>query len=722
MSSFNMDLDKALKKTRAVFPILQKLSEYGLESSRWNDLFPETVSIEKLHELFELESSFRKYSEKHGKFVYSLSHDKIKDVSIGDKDYFMNIINLTPPIKALLKKAGSKKVFMTQPEYGNVLLKSPEISFSLPEYIDMTGEKNLKIGSNNVNFILLNERKAINHYIGHRLLENLKSNDLPIHFVILQETMAMELWNNIFKYYRDKTNFTIGIALCQSSVGSRILEQLTKSNNLDIEHSMEYLKGLFGKDLLDIDEKLAAEAAYNFLNRWQRFIAENDFFSPKDIRTLMKYEIAQEQFFIKGNRDAPIQVSGLQNALGMPYCDAVILPVNESIFPVNPKENLFLNETYTPEIKRIQRLIDDLYFRQYLSFGKNATVVALDDQTSSSVPSYYFHFLRNEFQKCENKQKDSLEKYILKPIIVPSRKTDEPVIKLTDSEKIELKNRAFSFSSLKNLTGCGFRFYYTNCIKLKIPDSYDDADEINLLSGNFLHDFLQILGNQGSPDWENLYNTFWESESKSISLEIIKMRKDKLYRRQLIYLYLKNCIEQLNSEEFNLNYLLVPGFKREMKITREFNGINFTGLLDKVITENEQIKIIDYKFKKNKLKKYNQKKSVVEQIFRKTRKGKLTGLKDTSQMFMYIFLLRNQKIAKGNISANFLFLKENDPELILSEDLICSIDDEKQFMDTLSQMIISVINEGVLKPNYQSNLCSFCKLHAICRKKDFYRK
>ncbi|MCK5683596.1 hypothetical protein KAJ27_05725, partial [bacterium] len=467
MSKFEIDMETALKKTRAVFPILQKLSEFGIMADRWNELFPETVSIEKLQELFELEASFRKYSENNGKFIYSLSHNKIRNIPIGDKDYFMNIINLTPPIKALLKKAGNEKVLMTQPEYGDVLLKSPEISFSLPEYIDMTGDRNLSTGNNNLTFTVLNEIKAVNHYIGHRITESLKSGNLPVHFVILQETMAMELWNNIFKYYRDKTNFTIGIALCQSSVGSRILEQLTQSNNLDIANSMVYLKELFGKKHLDIDELLAAEAAYEFLNRWKKFIEDNDFFSPKDIRTLMKYEIAQEQFFIKGSRDAPIQVSGLQNALGMPYCDAVILPVNEGIFPASPKEDLFLNETYTPEIKRIQRLIDDLYFRQYLSFGKNATIVALDDQTSSSVPSFYFHFLKNEFNK-----KDSVEKYILKPSPVKNRNAEEPEIQLDDSEKIELRKMSFSFSSLKNLTGCSFRFYYTNFRKLKIPTSY----------------------------------------------------------------------------------------------------------------------------------------------------------------------------------------------------------------------------------------------------------
>ncbi|MCK5684433.1 PD-(D/E)XK nuclease family protein, partial [bacterium] len=160
----------------------------------------------------------------------------------------------------------------------------------------------------------------------------------------------------------------------------------------------------------------------------------------------------------------------------------------------------------------------------------------------------------------------------------------------------------------------------------------------------------------------------------------------------------------------------------ELKITREYNGINFTGKLDKVIIDNDQKIIIDYKYKKNTLNKFNRKKTIVDQIFRRDRKGKLTGLKDSSQMFMYIFLLRNQPIVNGNITANFLFLKENDTELVLSDDINCSLDDEKQFMDTLSQMITSVIDNGVMKPNYQSNLCTFCKLQAICRKKDYYRK
>lgn len=715
MQTTGCTLDTALKKTRAVFPILQKISEFGFETSQWDLVFPDTVPLDKLTELYDYKTSFSNFMKDQGKFVFSLCHELIEDISIGEKDYFINIVNLSPPVMDLLKKAGPGRLINTTPCFGKILTESPELSHSIREFCTLTGKRCDPSPDKQIRFAVMPDRMTVFHYIGNRVLEALESGKVPFHIVMLQETMALELWNNVLRHFGDNINFTIGIALCQSSVGSSILKKIAESGHIDIKSLVDHLKSLFGNETLDISEKFAAEAAYEFLKRWDLIIRENDFFSKDDLLTLIKYEIAQEQFFIKGSRDAPVQVTGLMNSYGSEYHDSIIFPMNEGIFPAKPKEELFLNETYTPEIKKVSAMIDDLYLRQYLAYGKRATIAAIDDSTRAAVPSYYFHFLRNEFNP-----EASSEKYNLVPEITRCLSEAVPMISLTEQEKELLIRRPYSFSSLTNLIGCGFRFYYLNVKKLAIPQIFDDSDDINLDSGTFIHEFIQQLGDCEPSNWIDFYNHLWDKGSGIP--EKLRQRKDHHYRRKILFLYLKNCIEVLDRGSFHDHYILSSGSKRELKLNYSSDGIQYTGSLDKVFINGDTAKIIDFKFKKNKARSIHVGKPLADQLFKYSREGRLKGLRDTAQLFIYIFLLRNLKNSENlKITGNFLYIKENNPEKIVSEDFTCTKEEGVLFMARMSSLVKEIIDHGSLQPNYQSDLCSFCRLQSICRKKEFYR-
>ena len=105
------------------------------------------------------------------------------------------------------------------------------------------------------------------------------------------------------------------------------------------------------------------------------------------------------------------------------------------------------------------------------------------------APSPHFAFLQTEFG-----QKALKRRIAPAPFRVP---TDVPVLENTDEIRAQLRERVWSFSSLKRFFTCPYRFILEEIQNLVPPACFEEEEHANLLIGDFLHRLFQ--GAQGTP-------------------------------------------------------------------------------------------------------------------------------------------------------------------------------------------------------------------------------
>jgi RecB family exonuclease len=152
---------------------------------------------------------------------------------------------------------------------------------------------------------------------------------------------------------------------------------------------------------------------------------------------------------------------------------------------------------------------------------------------------------------------------------------------------IDLSQKSWSASGLKNYLVCKRKYYLNNILKLKEHDISLEPKSYEL--GNIIHEVLEIVLKNNPIDYSygdirNIITSYQnENPYLTFELELWKKRLEKFYKneqKQKVFGFISKEFEK----PFNINY----------------NGINLIGRIDRLDFDNKgKVSIYDYKTSKN---------------------------------------------------------------------------------------------------------------------------
>src|SRR5208337_4404960 len=227
--------------------------------------------------------------------------------------------------------------------------------------------------------------------------------------ILLDENLSFYLWQTVFKDLKHLVNFSVGLPLSVSPVGVKLAHFFKTVGENGSKEDFKSLKEQLASELYQnwnayVEEDLySIEAAIDLLDGLEQYYG----MLGRSFSQVANLLLQGRQFFIEGDRTAPVQLVGLGDATGIPYEHGIVLPLNSDVFPSKIYNGPFLNFVHTPQIRDAHLEIEDLALRQFMSFGRHVDVVSVFDEARNMTPSFFYTFLKNEF--CGTTKKCSIE-------------------------------------------------------------------------------------------------------------------------------------------------------------------------------------------------------------------------------------------------------------------------------------------------------------------------
>jgi RecB family exonuclease len=664
--------------------------------------------VEKIDELFDVMDAFDEFLETRGLFMSALRERHFLDHTPGEKDFFINLPLFTPATESFFSKIPLERKLVDMPTYADAFKESkPDYASSL--HLLARAGIPMSISSNaSLTFHELQGKASLPAHLSKGIADFLKEDEEhgQIFILLLDEGLSFYLWQTVFRHLGSLANFSVGLPLTVTSAGSRLYQFIEgidqKRNDQDFSNfKMGLARELYRHRNDYVREELCAiEAAIDFVDSLEKYHEPlGGAFSQ--VASLL---LQQKQFFLKGDRTAPVQIVGLGEATGAPFEYGIVLPLNGDIFPSKIYNGPFLNFVHTPQVRDAHLEMEDLALRQFMSLGKNIDIVSVFDEAKDMTPSFFFTFLKNEFG-------GSITKCSLPMPPVRSRET-VPFVENGSTVRGKILEHSFSFSSLSRLLTCPFSFYYADIERLSIPDVMQDEENINLILGSFVHKFFNRLAEEAKPLglWKAVFDELWAR-----SADIAQLEGNGLFR-----LLLLSQLEALTEHEVEDERLLLFGqWKRSNEKSLEAgfgdsSKFKLNGRLDALVERNGARTILDYKYKN---RPSIGRKSLAEAL------AKVNSFDPRFQIALYAYLLAEaESIPLETISGYFVYIKEDDPKKRFDQLEASEIQQVRTTMRALSERIEQILSLERLEPNYKSVNCKFCLLKSLCKAENFYRK
>lgn len=692
----------------AMLPAMRYARMFSLQRERLKELKGIREEQEKkIDRLFDTMAEFDRYLEGQGLFLPVLREQEFGDHTPGERDFFVNLPLFTPITGSFFRKIPLERKLVDMPVFADSF-KSLRPDY--PSSLHLIEQARVATGESpkpGLSFHELHGKASLPAFLGESIAEFLggRKNGEQMFLLLLDETLSFYLWQTVFKPFGNFVNFSLGIPLGITSAGSKVREFLgrmeRRAGSEDFSSFRRSLAGeLYGhRNEYAREEQWAMEAAIDFVAGLEKF-AEPLGGAFGQVAGLL---LQQKQFFMKGDRSAPIQIVGLGET-GAPFARGMIVPVNADVFPSRVYNGPFLNFIHTPQIKNSHFETEDLALRQFMSFGERIDIVSVLDEAKDMTPGFFFTFLKNEFGG-----KLAVRSVSTVPVRAEGR---TPFIENDAALREKICGHNFSYTSLGTLLSCPFSFYCAYIEKLPIPDIVQDEVNTNQVLGSFVHEFLRRLAEEANPleSWKKLFGKLW-AESPDIA---------RLEGSGVFKLLLFSQIEALAVQEIEENRLLV--FDNVQKVTEkslettfgESGKFRLTGRIDACIEREGMYTILDYKYKPGQLFK----KGAIAEFISEAKEidGRL-------QIALYAYLLAKVKgVSPGKINGCFVYIREEDPRKRFFTLERAEIDGVDLTLKAICGRLEDILSLERLEPNYKSSACSYCLFKSHCRRENFFRK
>ena len=664
--------------------------------------------IDKIDSLFDVMEEYDRFLEARGLFMPLLREERFRDHTPAENDIFVNLPLFTPANEAFFGKIPPDRKWVDAPAYADAFRKS-RLDYSSSLHLLRRAGVSVDHGPNvRPAFHELQGKAALPAFLRKRIADFLreKPDGEQMFILLLDERLSFYLWRTVFQELGGLANFSLGLPLGVTSAGiriSRFLEEFpTGSETGDFQEFRADLAHELYRHYTHFapEERFAMEAAVDFVGGIEKHCRPlgNAFHRTASIL------LEQRQFFLKGERTAPIQVVGLGEAAGVPFEQAIILPICDGVFPSKIYDGPFLNVVHTPRIHEAHFEMEELLLRRFMSFGKSVDLVSVFDEAHDMTPSFFFNFLKTEFG-------GELARHAVSPASGPPKRP-APFIENNDAVRDKILAHSFSFSSLGRLLTCPFCFYHTDIERMPLPDAMQEEENIHLSLGRFVHAFFDRLAEEPDPaqTWKALLQTMWEE-----SEEIERIEGSAIFR-----LILFDHLEALSEHEPEDERLLLFGkWKRrhEKRLEAAFGPsrrFRLNGRPDAVVERDDGPVILDYKYSRQ---PQTGKKPLLEALENEN------GFDPRFQILLYAWLLsETEGIPPENLKGYFVYLKEDDPAKCFRELDPAELRAANETVDRIAERIEAVLASSRLEPNPKAETCRNCSLPALCRIDTYYRK
>ena len=664
--------------------------------------------VARIDELFNVMESFGAWLKDYGLFMSELCEHELLHHAPTESEFFVNLPLLTPVNESFFKKIPAERKLVDTPAYAEAFLRTSPAYASSRTLLQKAGVALRSASTEELSLFELQGKASIPRYLRREIGDFLgKGNRNGQMFIILlDENLSFYLWQTVFKDLKHLVNFSVGLPLSVSPVGVKLAHFFKTIGENGSKENFKNFKEQLASELYQnwnayVKEDLySIEAAIDLLDGLEQYYG----MLGRSFSQVANLLLQGRQFFIEGDRTAPVQLVGLGDATGIPYEHGIVLPVNSDVFPSKIYNGPFLNFVHTPQIRDAHLEMEDLALRQFMSFGRHVDVVSVFDEARNMTPSFFYTFLKNEFggttKKC------SIE---MRP---PCSKCPKPFVENSDEIRERVLSHAFSFSSLSSLLTCPYGFYYDFILKASVPEIMQDEEKISQILGTFVHRFFKSMAAEETPleTWRPLFEKLWTE-----SPDIARIEGNEIFR-MFVASYLNSLVEHENEDERSL--LFGPGTRSaEKAIEAGFgNGMKFrmTGRIDSIVERDNTHTIIDFKYKKNP----DLSKKPLADIL-----GNGNQFDPRFQIVIYSHLLmETENISADRIRGFFVYVREEESKKRFQRIDEVEIIQAKTTLEILGERIEEILSLERFEPNYKSRTCPYCLLKSLCKADNFYRK
>lgn len=690
--------------TQRLLSFLTAIAEFSVSVAELRTL--DRIGPEQLNRIdrfFATLEAFRARLASEGLFYAPFEAARFADLAPVEGEFFIGLPLMTSVNQRFFSRIPRDRLFVDAPLFGPHMPAEPpeyETALSLVRRIGVAERRNTGEG---LGFTELAERAALPALLAREIdtfLRMPRSDTEQLFIVPLDERLSFYLWELLFRPLGGQVNFAPWLPFSHFAAAHRLREAVRGGKGLAAVRRDLVAELTARWNELDEADRSAFEGGITLCDELERLRPlMGDEWPP-----LAEYLIAAKKLRLHGRRSAPIQVVGLGDATGVPYGRAVILPMTSGIFPQMPFSGPYLNLIHLPRIHRTQYEADDLALRQFLSFGRTAHIAALYDQANGEAPSPHFAFLAAEFGQRAVKRLIAPA-----PFHVP---TGSLVMENTDELREQLRQRTWSFTSLKRFFTCPCRFILEEIQGVTPPPCFEDEEHANLLIGDFLHRFFAEL--KAHPPaierWRERFDESWEKDA-----ELRAKLPDRAVRKAIVESHLAD-IAAWEKETGRPLLFSDDVTTAELELNAPFGGGRYQiqGRIDRLQRVGEKELVTDLK--------YREKKNVSERGRLADRVEEADSFDDRFQLVIYAYLaLHNKRATPGRLDAAHLFLRprvRGDYEGRLADEDLAGCD---ATLERIAGRLDGLLAQERFVPNYRAEGCPYCPHKALCLKPDLYR-
>ncbi len=505
------------------------------------------------------------------------------------------------------------------------------------------------------------------------------------------------------KKFQDLINRTINFNVQQKQDHFAIIQKIIDS-----------VKKLFEKEF---NENKALDIAQRELNKIKGDCIHYKYeLKHHQILSTLNQQIKKIKVPIKGNKDAKIQILGLLESRTIDVKNIIYVSCNEDFLPKKDINlNLIPNDLknhYGLPSKYEKEALFAYYFYRNFQFANNIHLIKIKENNQGikfSEPSRYLKQVEVELKK-NSLLKINHEKYGATIKNIPNCVTNN---KSSNQRILEWMKSGISPSSIIEFTNCSLSFYYRYVLKIKEdnkPEKFLQPSEW----GTGIHKTLEKLYVKNDViDIEKIKKMINDLD-KLMDNEFNLIFYDKRHlkgKNAIVFYHYKKCISNfLKSEIKTINKkgsFKILNLEKEIfvdekiEIGKDQKEIKFKGIIDRVDSTSEGIRLIDYKSGLVKPPDLN-----IINFNQIEKKSKALQLLFYAMLFMkkenYCDPLFAQIVSLKNTSQHSIDLKINQQNMISEKHI-------ELFKSWLLEIISTINDQNMLfKHNNESKYCKLC--------------
>ena len=484
-------------------------------------------------------------------------------------------------------------------------------------------------------------------------------------------------------------------------------------------------------------------ALYTNLNRLGDVVNKNKIeLSVKIFRQLFRKALSQVRVSFSGEPLSGLQVMGFLETRTLDFENIIMLSVNDDVLPGNHHRPSFI----TPSLRFAYALPDyshqdamyAYYFYRLLQRSKQVFLVyrnRAEGLTSGELSRFVLQLLMESKKKIERIDV-KFDLGISAPSEIVIEKTDKVIARLNRYLSSNDGEKYLSPSAFTSYINCPLQFYYRYVADIRELDEV--AEEVDLPGfGKILHAVMELI--YESIGKENIDKIDLQPFIKKSDLlnPIIDKAYSKVYlkdkketnrsllagRNLLVLDQIKHSIIKMLQTDIKRTPFRMIKQEEKVKATIQFeaNGkaseIRIGGIVDRLDTDGNTIRVVDYKTGKAKDKGMF---SSIAEFFDSKKSDKT---KEIFQIFTYCYALKRQE-GYADIKPELWFVRDTTPGYLpcvkhKADKVVDEVKSfnqwEEAFIEQLKVLISNIYNSN--KPFNQTEnkkKCENCPYNAIC--------